>query len=70
LVSGISYTYKDILGSLKKIKNLSIRVESRKRTKEKVDHHYSNELIHNVLGDFSFTSLDNGMRKMHQTFIN
>ena len=70
LVSGASHTYKEILDVLKKIMDLNIKVESRARTKEKVDHHYSNELIDNVLGDFRFTSLDDGMSKIHRSIIN
>ena len=67
LVSGKSYTYKQILDSLNKIAGKNIKVVSRQRTKEKVNQHYSNELIHNVLGDFKFTSLEDGLRKMHRS---
>ncbi len=70
LVSGASHTYKEILDVLNKNMDLNIKIEFRERTKEKVDHHYSNELIDNVLGNFRFTSLDDGMDKIHRSFIN
>ena len=49
---------------------LNNKVKSREHTKEKVDHHFSNELIHNLLGDIRFTSLEDGLRKMHKSIIN
>lgn len=70
LVSGKSYTYKEIIDSLNEMTGTNIKVVSRQRTKEKVDHHYSNELIHNVLGDFKFTSLGDGLRKMYRSINN
>ena len=66
LVSGRSYTYKQIIDSLNEIIGSNIKVVSRQRTKQKVDHHYSNELIHNALGNFQFTSLRNGLLKVYQ----
>jgi UDP-glucose 4-epimerase len=70
LVSGKSHTYKEIVYLLHKIMGSNIKVISHQRTKEKVDHHFSNRLIHNVLGDFEFTSLKDGLRKMHRSIIN
>jgi UDP-glucose 4-epimerase len=70
LVSGKSYTFKEIVDHLKKIKGLEIKDKSRERTKEKVDHHYSNELFKQVLGDFKFTDLRDGLKNMHQSIVN
>ena len=70
LVSGKSYIYKEIIDSLNEMTGTNIKVVSRQRTKEKVDHHYSNELIHNVLGNFKLTSLGDGLRKMYQSINN
>ncbi len=70
LASGKSYTYKEILDSLKKITGLNIRVISRQRTKEKVDHHYSNKLFHHVVEDFKFTNLKDGLTEMCQSLFN
>jgi UDP-glucose 4-epimerase len=69
LVSGKSYTYKDILDCLKEITGLSINIDSRDRTKEKVDHHYSNKLFNHVVEDFKFTSLKDGLKDMYQSIV-
>ena len=70
LVSGKSYTYEDVLNKLKKITNSHINIESRKRSKDKVDHHYSNKLIQTILGDFRFTILEEGLNKTYRAIIN
>ena len=69
LVSGISYTYEEILTLLRQILGMNIKVESRERTKEKVDHHYSSKLICDLMKDFSFTSIDDGLKKMYKSII-
>ena len=70
LVSGKSYTYEDILNILKKITNSHTNIESRERSKDKVDHHYSNKLIQTILGDFRFTILEDGLNKTYRAIIN
>ena len=70
LVSGKSYTYEDVLNKLKKITNSHINIESRKRSKDKVDHHYSNKLIQTILGDFRFTILEEWLNKTYRAIIN
>ena len=67
LVSGISYTYEEILTLLRQILGMNIRVVSRERSKEKVDHHYSSKLIRDLMKDFSFTSIDDGLKKMYKS---
>ena len=67
LVSGISYNYKQVVNLLNNIIGKHLKVTIRERTKDKVDHHYSNELIHQVLGNFEFTSLRDGLRKTLST---
>ena len=67
LVSGISYTYEGILTLLRQILGMNIRVVSRERSKEKVDHHYSSKLIRDLMKDFSFTSIDDGLKKMYKS---
>ena len=70
LVSGKSYTYEDVLNKLKKITNSHTNIESRERSKDKVDHHYSNKLIQTILGDFRFTILEEGLNKTYRAIIN
>ena len=70
LVSGKSYTYEDVLNKLKKITNSHTNIESRERSKDKVDHHYSSKLIQTILGDFRFTILEEGLNKTYRAIIN
>lgn len=70
LVSGKSYTYEDVLNKLKKITNSHTNIESRERSKDKVDHHYSNKLIQTILGGFRFTILEEGLNKTYRAIIN
>ncbi len=70
LVSGASYTYIDIINKLKKITNLNIDIESRERSKDKVDHHYSNKLINTIIGNFQFTSIENGLNRTFKALKN
>ena len=70
LVSGKSYTYEDVLNKLKIITNSHINIESRERSKDKVDHHYSNKLIQTILGGFRFTILEDGLNKTYRAIIN
>ena len=44
-----------------------INFVSRKRSKEKVDHNYSNELFNNIIPDFEFTQLEHGLKKMYNS---
>ena len=70
LVSGKSYTFKNIYDLLTKISKSDIKMTSRQRSKEKVDHHYSNELFNNVITDFEFTRLYDGLKKMYNSLNN
>jgi len=67
LVSGESYTFKNIYDILIKLSKSDIKMTSRQRSKEKVDHHYSNELFKNVITDFEFTRLNHGLKKMYHS---
>jgi len=70
LVSGNSYTYKDIIDSLTNIIGSSIKVTSHQRTKRKVNHHYSNDLIRKTTKDLKFTQLKDGLVKMYESINN
>tara|TARA_B110000008_G_scaffold236156_1_gene241324 strand:- start:82 stop:954 length:873 start_codon:yes stop_codon:yes gene_type:complete len=67
LVSGISYNYLDITRIIRDALNLDLKVSSRIRSKEKVDHVFSNERINNATNGFCFTSLESGIRLMHES---
>ena len=70
LVSGKSYTYKEILDSIKINTRKKIKVVSQQRTKAKVDHRYSNELFNHVLGEFRFINLEDGVKSMCRSIYN
>ena len=69
LVSGRSYNFQQILDSLTGILGSGIKVKERERTKAKVDHHYSNKVLNDLVGDFKFTSLESGLADMYQSLI-
>ena len=70
LISGNSYTFKDIIDSLTNIIGSSIKVTSHQRTKGKVNHHYSNDLIRKTTKDLKFTQLKDGLVKMYESINN
>ena len=67
-VSGISYSYKNILYELEKILGYKIQVVEKKRTKEKVDHIFSTKLHDSLLPDFKYTSLIDGLKNICYEF--
>ena len=69
LVSGRSYNFQQILDSLSGIIGSGIKVKEHQRTKAKVDHHYSNKVLNDLVGDFKFTSLKSGLADMYQSLI-
>ena len=64
LVSGISYSYTDILDNLEHCIGRSITIQSINRTKDKVDQRYNNSLLSRVVGEYKFSSLKDGIQKM------
>jgi len=69
LVSGKSYNFQQIIEFLTESLGSGIKVKECDRTKIKVDHHYSNDLVKTLVGDFKFTSLKNGLADMCQSII-
>ena len=67
LVSGTSYTFKEIIDSLNNVIGLPTKVVTCERTKDKVDHRFSNELIKKILPSFKFTSLNDGLIKTYNS---
>ena len=66
IVSGRSYTFREIVDLLINISKSDINIRLRQRSKEKVNHHYSNGLFKRVMTDFQFTQLDDGLTKMYK----
>jgi UDP-glucose 4-epimerase len=66
LSAGRSYSFVDVLNILKEILPQGVKVESRSRTKEKVDNVCCNTKIREWMGDMRFTSLGEGIRKTYE----
>ncbi len=62
--SGKSVSFKDILGIISNVINEQLIVDSCQRTKDKVDNMFCNNQFMNLFGDFQFTSLRDGIKKM------
>ena len=65
IVNGRSKTFKDIIKIISELVP-SIKVNSRSRSKPKVDQAYDNELLRSLLPDISFTSLEDGIRIIYE----
>jgi len=64
LVSGVSYNFIDIINILRE-SFPSVEIESKKRTKLKVDHQFNASLLDSVLGGrYNFSSLRVGINRM------
>jgi UDP-glucose 4-epimerase len=63
VASGRSYTYVDILDILAQVLGEPVQTNSRPRSKNKVDHRFSNALLTEELPGLSFTSLEAGVRQ-------
>ena len=70
LVGGNSYTFMEIIQLLGNLFGFDIEVISSQRSKEKVDHHYSNNLIGKLMRESQFTRLEDGLRKMYESMNN
>jgi hypothetical protein len=64
VASGVSYTFNAILKSLQKLTGRAPVVDSRARTKPKVDNAFDNTLLKQVCPGFAFTPLEEGLRKL------
>ena len=67
VVSGKSYAYSDITRIISGDLSIDLEVSFQKRTKDKVDHRFSRERIKNATHNFCFTSLESGIRLMHDS---
>ena len=66
VTSGQSYAFRDILDILGRTFPQGVRVASRPRSKDKVDNASRNTKIRQWLGEFDFTPLEKGMRRMYE----
>jgi len=67
-VSGKSYSYIEIINELEKILGYKVAINNKKRTKEKVNHNFLNKLHLDMLPNFKYTNLDDGLKKLYSEF--
>ncbi len=67
VVSGVSYSFLDVIDVLSKLAGYEPRTSSRPRSKQLVDHHFSNGLLQQVLPDTQFTTLADGLRHTYES---
>jgi len=67
LVSGMSYSFKDVLSCLEAVCPNLLPIQKRERSKKKVDNAFQPKLIRSLLmSEFQFTPLLEGIRKTFQ----
>lgn len=64
VASGKSYSYREILEVIREKTSLPLKIRSRERTNEKVDHYFNNGSLRKQFPAFEFTSLSQGIQKM------
>lgn len=67
IASGKSYSYSDVVRIIQNTLCLNVKVDSRERSKDKVNHLFSSGLINKVLNKFKFTNLESGMKSMYDS---
>jgi len=70
VATGQSHSFQEVLGIISRLIDQPLQVNSRPRTKGKVDQGYTNHLLKNLLPDFNFTDLNDGIQKMFTTIRN
>lgn len=68
IVSEKSYTFLEIIETIKSVTHLPLTITSRERTQPKVDHHFNNQKLKALFPDFVFTSISEGIGKMHASW--
>lgn len=64
IASGRSYSFKDIIDIVAEVSEVKLHIDMIGRTKPKVDHNFCNDMLTDLLpNDFSFTSLESGIKK-------
>lgn len=65
IASGESYTFIEIIETIKALTQLPLTITSRERTQPKVDHHFNNQKLKSLFPTFVFTPLHKGIEKMN-----
>ncbi len=64
-VSGQSYTFKQVLEIILNVFGSEVDINFRDRSKKKVDHVFNNQILFELLPEFKFTPLEEGIRKTY-----
>ncbi len=68
IASGKSSSFAEIINILSSLLNVKIKLNSRERTKNKVDNKFNNEKLRELFPEFSFTPLKEGLLKTIEYF--
>jgi len=63
IVSGKSYKYTEALSIVRTLAGRDVPVNSKPRSKEKVDHYFDNAALRRACPDFRFTTLTEGLER-------
>lgn len=63
IASGESYSFVDILNIVNSLTNSKININSKERSKDKVDHHFRIDKLLKLIPEFKFTPLKDGIQK-------
>ncbi len=66
LSSGQSRTFRDVMEILRELAPGRVRVDSRPRSKDKVDNAFDGSRLQQWVGGYSFMPLEQGLRRMHE----
>lgn len=64
LASGHSYSFIDVLDAVAAAAGVKLSVESRPRSKDKVDHNFNSTRLYSLLPHTSFLALEDGVREL------
>jgi UDP-glucose 4-epimerase len=63
IVAGHSYTFKDVLDGVRAVAGRDVAIETRARSKDKVDNAFDNRRLCEAFPDFRFTPLTEGIKR-------
>jgi len=66
LVSGVSYSFGDVLKAIESVVGRTARVNHRPRTKDKIDNVFCNNNLLRAIGTYTFTPLVQGIKALYE----
>ena len=68
IVSGISVTFRDLLGMIETQGFTDLKIDQKRRTKDKVDHCFDPRALVDAIGRYEFVSPHDGIKDLLQAF--